>query len=447
MFNDERINAESGKIYQRGILYATLVALMYGLLHGIFLIVTDHFRIAYLYTELAIVLCGAIILIVGAVRFPGDGDERMVFDKHNYFLRAGKTFIVVALAGYAVTIPFAGGKNFGDMPINHIILVLMALGYIYFFYTFKTRGICFNYTFIAEDTHSYYRAVFVNIGKLAVALFVAFGFAAVLDLGINRSFGSFLSILWGYLVSVVGLGLEYWFISWLEKRSYDEEDSERLKSSTTIAFFVLFGIQLISYIIEIVYIFLSTGNLMSLGGRAGAILASLSQSRIPMDYAVSALVAVALCFLLTQLDNAPRVLRAVKWVLGVSSFAILYSVATSWLYTILLPMFDHLADPLFTHRLMNVINLLASIVTLIKLATELWLAYCLIKEVKLSSLLLIPALAKGVLLLVDTVFDSATLWRATSILSALVGLGSIVLTFALLNTHKFSPTFTEDEAE
>ena len=110
-------------------------------------------------------------------------------------------------------------------------------------------------------------------------------------------------------------------------------------------------------------------------------------------------------------------------------------------------MFDHLADPLFTNRLMDVINLLANTVTLIKLATELWLAYCLIKEVKLSSLLLFPALVKGVLLLVDTVFDSATLWRATSILSALVGLGSIVLTFALLNTHKFSPTFTEDEAE
>jgi len=447
MFNDERINAESGKIYQRGILYATLVALMYGILHGSFLIVTDRFRIAYLYTELAIVLCGAIILIAGAIRFPAGGDERTVFDKHNYFLRAGKTFIVVALAGYAVTIPFATGKSFGDMPVNHIILVLMTLGYIYFFYTFKTRGICFNYTFIAEDKRNYYRAVFVNIGKLAGALFVAFGFAAVLNLGVNRSFGSFLAVLWGYLASTVGLGLEYWFISWLEKRSYDEENSERLKSSTTIAFLVLFGLQLVSSAIEIAYVFLATGDLLSLGGRAGAILASLAQSRIPAEYATSALVAVALCFLLTQLDNVPRVRRAVKWVLGFSAFSLLCSVATSWLYTILLPLFDHLADPLFTHRLMNVINFSTCAVTLLRLATEFWLAYCLVKEIKLSSLLLLPAPAKGVILLLNVFFDSQTLSRTLSILSALIGLLSIDLIFTLLNAHKFSPSFIEDEEE
>ena len=107
MFNDERINQESGKIYQRGILIATIVALIYGAVRAWYLNVQGDLSVKYLFTELFIVVCGAVILLVGALRFIKIQDERTVFEKHRYYLTAGKVFLIAALSGHALTIPFA----------------------------------------------------------------------------------------------------------------------------------------------------------------------------------------------------------------------------------------------------------------------------------------------------------------------------------------------------
>ena len=49
MFNDERINTESGKIYRRGILYATLVTLLYAALRAAYLAIKKQLFIQYLF--------------------------------------------------------------------------------------------------------------------------------------------------------------------------------------------------------------------------------------------------------------------------------------------------------------------------------------------------------------------------------------------------------------
>lgn len=446
MFNDERINTESGKIYQRGILYATLVTLMYGTLHGIYLAVTGHFRIAYLYTELAIVLCGTIILIVGAVRFPRGGDERSVFEKHSYFLGAGKVFIVAALAGYAVTIPFSRDKSFGDMPINHVILLLEVLGYVYFFYAFKTRGIPFNYTVIAESKRDYYIAVFSNIGKLAGALFVAFAFAGILDLGVNQSFWGFLGILGSWLASVVGLGLEYLFLSWIEKRSYDEEDSERLKSGTVIVAVFLIGITVFTSLLQIVGAFLVKGNLSAFSN-VGTVLASVSYALRYAGYAQSALTAMVLCHLLAQTGNRPKTRRAVAWILGLSVFSILYQTATSFFTMTALPFLEQSSEPYVINRLMEGINGVSELASLAGIGLKLWLAHSLVKEVGVSKVLLLAPALEIAMFLADLFFSSQSMTRTSAILNAIVTLAALLIAFAVLNTHKFSPMFEESEAE
>lgn len=447
MFNDERINAESGKIYQRGILYATLVTLMYGTLHGIYLAVGGHFRIAYLYTELAIVLCGAIILIVGAVRFPRGGDERSVAEKHSYFLGAGKTFIVAALAGYAVTIPFSRGKSFGDMPVNHIILLLEVLGYIYFFYAFKTHGIPFNYTVIAESKRDYYAAVFSNIGKLAGVLFVVFAFAGVLDLGVNQSFWGFLGILWSYLVSVVGLGLEYLFLSWIEKCSYDETDSERLNRGTVIATIFLIGITVFTAMANIVYTFIVKGNLQAFPGDVGNTLASISYFRLYAGYGQSALTAMVLCHLLTQTGNRPKTHRAVSLILGLSVFSILYQAATSFFSMSALPVLEQKLEPYVMNNLLEGINGVLKLVSLVGIGLRLWLVHSLVKEVDVSKVILLAPALEIAMFFADLFFTSQSMARTSSILNAVVTLTAALISFAVLNTHKFSPMFGESEAE
>ena len=447
MFNDERINAESGKIYQRGILYATLVTLMYGALHGIYLAVGGHFHISYLFTELTIVLCGAIILIVGAVRFPRGGDERSVFEKHNFFLGAGKLFIVAALAGYAVTIPFSRGKSFGDMPVNHIILLLEVLGYIYFFYAFKTRGIHFNYTVIAESKRDYYAAIFSNIGKLAGVLFVAFALAGVLDLVVNQSFGGFLGILWSYLISVVGLGLEYLFLSWIEKCSYDDEDSERLKRGTVIAAVFLIGITVFSALLQIVGAFIVKGNLSAFSGNAGTILASVSYTLLYAGYGQSALAAMVLCHLLPQVRNAPKTRRVVSLILGLSVFSILYQVATSFFSITALPVLEQSLELYVINNLLEGINGVSNLASLAGIGLRLWLVHSLVKEAGVSKVILLAPTLEIAMFLADLFFTSQSMARTSSILNAVVTLAAMLIAFAVLNTHKFSPSFPEDEAE
>ena len=66
-FYDERINAECGKIYQRGILYATAVALIYGILH--YFLLNDIFSEFYALKEFsnfyAFLLPEATVFVTG----------------------------------------------------------------------------------------------------------------------------------------------------------------------------------------------------------------------------------------------------------------------------------------------------------------------------------------------------------------------------------------------
>lgn len=446
-FFDERINTECGKIYRRGILYATLVTLFYGTLRGIYLASIGQFFVRYLYTELTVVLCGFILLTVGAIKFPKNGDERSAFERHNYFLGAGKLFIVATLAGYAVTIPFSREKSFGDMPINHIIFVLEVLGYIYFFYTFKTRGISFNYSVISEERSTYYKAVFANIGKLAGVLFVAFAFAAFLDLGVNQSLLGFLGILWSYLVSVVSLSLEYLFISWVEKRSYDEQNSDRMASGTVIAFLLLIATAVFYAAFHIAYVFIATGNLSAFPGNVGETLASLASGRVLIGYSQSALTAVVWCSLLAQIDNPPRCRRALWWVLALSVFSILWHLATSFFSIIATPFLETALEPYQMRNLLELISGFSSCISLVGIAFNGWLSYTLVKDVNVSgAILLSPALSLAVYL-ADLFFTSQSMARTSAILGSAVSFAALLVTFAVLNNHKISPIFTEDAAE
>jgi len=263
MFNDERINHESGKIYQRGILIATMIALAYGAVHAWYLSTEGELAVKYLFTELFIVVCGVVILLVGGIRFLKIQDERTLFEKHRYYLNAGKVFLVSALSGYALTIPFAMQKSFADAPINQIITILMTIGYIYFFYSFKSKDININYSFIEESKDQYYGKVWSNIGKFAFVLAIPFFFAAMIDLGIHPLFPSFWSILVGYITSVLGLGLEYLFISWIEKRNCDD-DTDYLKNGTVILGALIILITFFHFVFEGTYYYILEQGLIQI---------------------------------------------------------------------------------------------------------------------------------------------------------------------------------------
>lgn len=148
---------------------------------------------------------------------------------------AAKVFLITGLAGYAVSVPISWSRPVDDLPVNFLIIFLEVIGAIYLFYSFKTREINFNYTVIGEDKKTYYFRVYKNMGKLSGILFIAFLFASTLGIMLHGSVLQFIGIWLAYLWSCVGLSLEYLFISWIEKRSYDEETQSGLKKATVIA--------------------------------------------------------------------------------------------------------------------------------------------------------------------------------------------------------------------
>ncbi len=251
MFFDERIHSESGRIYQRGILFATLITFLFAVLRAIPLVRDGEFILRVFTTELFILIAGIGILLYAALRFRGACDERMLKEKHDYFVKAGWGFLIAALAGYAFAIVFSAEREMRDAPANYLILLLGLLGLTYFFYAFKSRDISFNYSFIGEK--KYYSRVFINIGKLAAILAVPFFFAAWLDLLVHGVADWFVAIIFSYVLSVFGLGIFYIYISVIERLSYTDESEALLKRGTRVSMIVFFLAFLLSAVVQVLY--------------------------------------------------------------------------------------------------------------------------------------------------------------------------------------------------
>ena len=88
-FYDERINYESGRIYQWGILWAVLYTAVFALSRLLFLGNTEGVSVSLFIAEITVIGFGAVILLVGLIRWGLGRDERRVAEKHRYYLPAG----------------------------------------------------------------------------------------------------------------------------------------------------------------------------------------------------------------------------------------------------------------------------------------------------------------------------------------------------------------------
>ena len=349
MFNDERINRICGGIYRTGILLAVLYTVLFGVCRALIV----GFRISLYLTEICIILTGGIILTVGLIRWGFARDERADYERHRYYLTAGKVFVVMALLGYAISIPLRI-RQADDYPVNELILHLLILGCVYFFYTFKRHQVSFNYTFIDESAAAYYIRVLLNTAKLAGILLLPFGLAALLDLMLYGSFIHFLAILWGYVASVLGLGTDYFLLSALEKCNVEPDTSERMsdwdsseesenkptvaapaRKGTILALFLLVAVQAVSLILRVVYWILLEHPLTTIGQTVAAF--SLAMQRCSDVYLV--LAALAFGFLMEYHLISKRIragicgilaVRAVDLILRVVKTAMIYTLERLW---------------------------------------------------------------------------------------------------------------------
>lgn len=340
-FYDERINYESGRIYQWGILWAVLYTAVFALSRLLFLGNTEGVTLSLFIAEITVIGFGAVILLIGLIRWGLGRDERCVAEKHRYYLTAGKVFLIAAVAGYALSIPLRSQSELNDYPINELLMQLEVLGCVYFFFAFKRRQISFNYTFIHETGWGYYGHVLRNIGKLALYALIPFGAAAVLDLLTHMSTLYFNAIGIAYALTVYDLGVGYFLLSLLEKLNYDEESPKNLKRGTFIALIVAIGKQVYVFLCQILAAWVAQYGMtqeLPAGVTFGELLATFSSAAREASYPALVATALALCFLMEQTHHSRRVrvgvcgyltVQAVDLVLAVLRNAVIIHYAQS----------------------------------------------------------------------------------------------------------------------
>ena len=328
-FDDERINYESGRIYQWGILWAVLYTAVFALSRLLVLGNAEGVSVSLFIAEITVIGFGAVILLVGLIRWGLGRDERRVAEKHRYYLTAGKVFLIAAVAGYALSIPLRSQSGLNDYPINELLMQLEVLGCVYFFFAFKRRMISFNYTFIHETGWGYYGRVLRNIGKLALYVLIPFGAAAVLDLLTHMSTVYFNAIGIAYALTVYDLGVGYFLLSLLEKLNYDEESPKNLKRGTFIALIVAIGKQVYVFLCQILAAWVAQYGMtqeLPTGVTFGELLAEASTAVREAAYPALVAAALALCFLMEQTHHSRRVRIGVCGYLAVQAVDLVLAV-------------------------------------------------------------------------------------------------------------------------
>lgn len=448
-FYDERINAACGRIYHRGILYATVVALCYGLLHfwalssayaeWITIRTFSSFYVFFL-PETTIFISGCVILLAGVLLHGRAKDERELFEKHNYYLSAAKVFVIVAFIGYAFTIPFSTEKLSNDVPLNYLTRLFETLGVIYLYYAFKKRDIFFNYSFIHESKGPYYKRVLLNIAKLAGVLFLGFFGAALLDLGMHGSFLNFFAILIAYVTSVLSLGLEYLFISWTEKLSHDEVGQRGLHIGTFIQFIFLLINTFVAFLVMLLLLEVSNGALgqalIEKGFHLGEIVAELTTLRKHFAHESSVLTAMMLCKFMCQIRDCKVGRRAIAGILLLTAVSFFWGYVTT--FSIYVLQSGHMENALQDYVYMtNVVGVAETVVNAI-----LWtvLISDLVKTAGLTPCLWIVAGARWVITLcgaVSSLVGHHGFSIFYSIAGGLLGLASLVLLLVFLHRHQY----------
>ena len=249
MFYDERIENVKGKISHSAILISFVISLVLGIIHLTNIIRNSHSNKHFWFVSLEIAICVStlIVLAIGFILSKlNEKDERADLIKNAFYNKASSILIKLTLGVFAFVMPIAlyigRSYNFADQGFGGIILVLLFIVGVYVVFSFRRNDIYFNYSIM--DSDHYYKNVFRNIGKLALYALAFLGIAIISFLGllIVKSLSStiilkiILEILVYFFVFFIELSLLYLLYSFLEKCSYDCENS--ISKSTIISLLI-----------------------------------------------------------------------------------------------------------------------------------------------------------------------------------------------------------------
>lgn len=322
MFFDERIESQSGRIFRKGILFATILTVIFGICKALNYQKFVFWDIFSFMAEATVILSGVIILLYGEFfREPPEvKDERYYSEKYAYYNKAAKTFLFCSIAGFAgsILVEFTHSSLF---PSNFLLLYLELIGFVFISYEFKKNGINFNYSVIDKDNREYYAYVFKGIGKMASIIVGIYTLPAIYAL-FNGGWSMFFAILLICLECIVSLSVIYLIISWIEKVSRNEEEQNgKIYKCLLISFSFVLGLSILKAFSQIYYFAFSTGDIRH-DIPLGQIVAFFSYANKYFDYYISAFLGLSISTALFHIEGKPR--KVIAWMIGYIYTHIIY---------------------------------------------------------------------------------------------------------------------------
>jgi len=306
MFFDERIESRRGKIFRKGILFATIIAVIFTVCKVLSIQKFVFWDIFSFLAEATVIISGAIILLYGELFCESSDvkDERYYSEKYAYYNKAAKTFFFCGIAGFAgsmlVELTYSS-----TLPASFLLMYLELIGLVFISYEFKKNGINFNYSVIDGNNGEYYAAVFKGIGKMAAIILGIYTLPAIYAL-INGGLSMFFALLLICLGCIVSLGVIYLIISWIEKVSRNEEERDgKIYKCLLISFSFVLGLGVLKAFSQIFYFAFSTGD-MRHDIPLGQIAAFFSYLNNYFDYYISAFLGLSVSAALFYVEGRAR---------------------------------------------------------------------------------------------------------------------------------------------
>lgn len=294
--NDERVIKESGKIGRNIIIASTVLMIL------IFIYVLASngyvFNIQNHLLETVFLICTIFILLFGELYYlECRKDERIAQNKWNFYYNSIKYVIGAYFFGFSLNIIcYLNNVGSSDLTPNYISLFMeIVIGIVYYF-NIKTKSINLNYKFIDSSKKEYYLTVLKNIGKLSLLIIGFYMISCVIEIIIFANTSHIIILLVAGIVSALSVGIQYLFISFIEKIDYDNNGSSK------IPFIVFYGIY-IALLLGANALFLYETKELMFSSNPGHILAIATTHYNYSQYVSYLLIGISLSYLMEFLNN------------------------------------------------------------------------------------------------------------------------------------------------
>jgi hypothetical protein len=221
MFYDERINAEQGRAYRTAMIFALVLMILYGALHGALLVSNGSMHVALMSVEIFCGIGTAVLIAYGELKYGiRPADEMVDSQKKSYYSRAFFGAFYMLIAVYCcIRVPFSIHLNAYDITPNHLIILLALSTWLVLLFCFKHGEIPLNSSFIEVSRSDYWLRVLKNIGKLGGITAIFTAISAINTFLLTKDTFDFISVLLAGLITFVSFAIEYVIFSYAERSS------------------------------------------------------------------------------------------------------------------------------------------------------------------------------------------------------------------------------------